>query len=127
VLGAHRARSLLRRQWLDVPLCRRAGRRGPTWGELAERFERCLGRLAFYVGKRVNDRQSAERIVSAVLEANLRLLVVEHDELEELRRLRAAADRLIAASVDAPPGTLRSRPSAPPGAARILTFRSPFP
>jgi hypothetical protein len=126
VPGADRARLLLRRQWLDIPLGRRGGRRGPTWGVIAERFDRCLGRLAFYVGKRVDDRGRVERIVTEVLEANLRLLVAEHDELEELRRLRAAADRRIATSGEARPGALRSRPPATPGAARILSFRSPL-
>lgn len=85
--------------WLDVPLGQRAGPGTPTWGSLAKRFERCSGRAAFYVAQRVDDRETLERILTKTLESNLDLLVEDHDELEELRRLRATADRLIATSV----------------------------
>jgi len=46
--------------------------------------------------------------VIEALERNPDLLVAEHDELEELRRLRSTADRLIATSVAARPGTRSS-------------------
>jgi hypothetical protein len=82
--------------WLDVPLGRRSGTNRPTWGSLAERFERCRGRVEFYVGRRVHDPRISVCIVIETLESNLDLLIVEHDELEELRRLRATVDRLIA-------------------------------
>jgi hypothetical protein len=91
-------------RWLDVPLGRYPGQKVPTWGALAERYDRCLGRVEYYVGRRVQDRGSSERIVAEALERNLDLLVAEHDELEELRRLRATADRLIATSAPATRG-----------------------
>jgi len=92
-------------RWLDIPLGRRSGREIPTWGALAQRYERCLGRVASYVGKRVHDPGVFDRIVGEALERNVDLLVAEHDELEELRRLRATADRLILRSGGAQPPT----------------------
>jgi hypothetical protein len=80
-------------RWLDVPLDAHA-----TWGRLAAGFDRCSGRVAFYVGQRVQDPAALERIVTEALERNVDLLLGEHDELEELRRLRATADQLIATS-----------------------------
>lgn len=94
----------LMRGWLDIPLGRCAGRTVPTWGALAERYDRCLGRVAFYVGQRVRDRGSLERIMAEAIEGNLDLLVADHDELDELRRLRATVDRLIATSAVTPGG-----------------------
>jgi hypothetical protein len=95
--------------WIDVPLGHPAESEAPTWGSLAERFERCSGRAAFYVARRVDDRSTFERILARTLESNLDLLVGEHDELEELRRLRATADRLIATSHIEDPGPRGSR------------------
>lgn len=86
-------------RWLDIPLGRRTGRSAPTWGLLAERYDRCRGRVSLYVGRRIHDRGTFERIVSEALQRNVDLLVSKHDELDELRRLRATADRLIASSV----------------------------
>ena len=90
--------------YLDIPLGRPSARRGPTGALLAERFQRCFGRVAFYVGQRVHDREACERIVAQAIEGNLDLLVSEHGELDELRRLRATADRLIATSAVTPGG-----------------------
>jgi hypothetical protein len=98
------------KRWLDVPIGRHSGRRDLTWGMFAARFDRCFGRIAFYVGQRVHDRETFERIVTEVLERNGDLLLVEHNELEELRRLRSTADRLMATSVAGRPGC-GSRPS----------------
>lgn len=95
--------------WIDVPLGHPAAAEAPTWGSIAERFERCSGRAAFYVGQRVDDRATVERILTKILESNLDLLVGDHDELEELRRLRATADRLIATSLIEDPGPRGSR------------------
>jgi hypothetical protein len=58
-------------------------------------FDRCFDRVYAYVSLRVNERESCERIVSAVLAANLDLLVSRGDEREELRQLEACSDRLI--------------------------------
>ncbi len=82
--------------WLDVPLGRHSRSAEMTWGSLAERFDRCTGRAAFYVGQRVQDRRAYECIVKEILTRNVDLLVAEDDELEELRRLRTTADCLIA-------------------------------
>jgi hypothetical protein len=97
-------------RWIEIPLGPDRGRGVPTWGALAERYDRCLGRVAFYVGQRVHDRGACERIVSEALESNVELLVAEHDELEETRRLRATAARLIAMSVGRRPGSGVPRP-----------------
>lgn len=88
--------------WLEVPLGRRAGPVVPTWGAVAERFDRCSGRVAFYVTQRVTDRRTIDRIVTETVESNLDLLVADCDELEELRRLRATVDRLIARGAAGP-------------------------
>lgn len=82
-------------RWLHIPLGLHSGREVPTWGALAERYERCLGRVAFYVDQRVRDRGASARIVAAALERNVDLFLAEHGELEELRRLKATADLLI--------------------------------
>jgi hypothetical protein len=96
-------------RWLEIPLGRYGGRRIPTWSALAERYDRCRGRVAFYVGQRVHDHGAFERIVTEALESNVELLVAEHGELEEIRRLRATAARLIAMSVGPRPGSGVSR------------------
>ena len=59
-------------------------------------FERCFARVHAYVARRTDDRESLERIVSAVLVANLELLIGRCDEAQEIRRLMRSADRLIA-------------------------------
>jgi hypothetical protein len=59
-------------------------------------FDRCFGRVYAYVSRRVKDRESCERIVSEVLEANLDLIVDRGDERQELSQLKASSDRLIA-------------------------------
>lgn len=84
-------------RWLDIPLGGYAGQPVPTWETIAERYGRCTGRVAFYVRARIQDRRTFERVVSESIERNIDLLVTEHDELEELRRLRSTADRLIGA------------------------------
>ncbi len=66
----------------------------PSREEFSSNFDRCFGLVYAYVSQRVNDRQSCERIVRAVLAANLDLLAEERDE-QELAQLKAASDRLI--------------------------------
>lgn len=82
-------------RWLDLPIESNPAGQIPTWGEVAERYERCLGRIAFYVGERVCSRAAAEIIVDEALRENPGLFVAQHDELGEFRRLRESADRLI--------------------------------
>jgi len=70
--------------------------------EFSAGFERCFGRVYAYVSRRVNDRETCERIVSQVMTASLDLLVgrVDEsvgrvDERRELSRLKVSSDRLI--------------------------------
>lgn len=58
-------------------------------------FDRSFRRVYAYVSRRVNDRESCQRIVRQVLAANLDLLVNGADGARELSRLKAASDRLI--------------------------------
>ena len=58
-------------------------------------FERCFDRVYAYVSRRVADTATCERIVGAVLAANLDLLVGPRDDRHELRRLKASSDRRI--------------------------------
>ena len=82
--------------WLEIPHRKGAGRPSPTWEVFSERFDRCFRRVSFYVSRRVNDRESFERIVMEVLAGNLELFIGQCSELEELKRLKASADRLLA-------------------------------
>jgi len=82
--------------WLEIPLRQGAGPTGPTWEVFAERFERCFRHVSSYVARRVADRESFERIVTKVLAGNLDLLTAPCHEREEMKRLRASADRLLA-------------------------------
>lgn len=90
-------------RWLDIPVARQPARDLPTWGVLAERYERCLRRVAFYVRHRVQDGTASAWIAAEVLERNVDLLLAEHGELEELRRLLNTSDRVIAAHAALPP------------------------
>jgi len=100
---------------LELPVGRRSGRKVPTWGAVAERFDRCLGRVSLYVGERIHDPGFCGRIVAGAIEGNLDLLVTEHGEREELRRLTATADRLIATG---------NAPASRAGYARRVTPRT---
>jgi hypothetical protein len=67
------------------------------WSRLqTECFDRCFWRVSLYVSRHVNDRESIERIVTEVLAGNLDLFIAQCSELEELKRLKASADRLLA-------------------------------
>lgn len=88
--------SQIQMAWLQIPLPNRSWRSIPTWRVFSERFERCLRRVSFYVNRRVSDRDTVGRIVTRVLVENPDLFIAHSDELEELRRLQASADRLLA-------------------------------
>jgi hypothetical protein len=62
-------------------------------------FERCFARVHAYVARRTDNRESLERIVSAVLVENWELLIGRSDEAQEICRLRRSADRLIGGEV----------------------------
>jgi len=96
--------SRLQNVWLQLPVRKGAGRSSPTWDVFSDRFERCFRRVSFYVGRRVNDRESFERIVTDVLAGNLDLLIAQYGEMEELKRLKASADRLLALEAATSPG-----------------------
>ena len=68
----------------------------PTFGVFAERFDRCFRRVSCYVAARVNDRERFERVVTEALAENLGVCIAQLGELEELKRLRTSADRLLA-------------------------------
>jgi hypothetical protein len=89
--------------WLQIPLPKCPWLAIPTWQVFAERFERCLRRTSFYVNRRVSDRGARGRIVTQVLVENPGLFVAHFDELEELRRLEASANRLLALEAAASP------------------------
>ena len=69
----------------------------PATAELLTRgYERWFAPLHAYVSRHVAGPQVRERIVREVLSENLDLLVGRRDKDLEVRRLEAAADRLIA-------------------------------
>lgn len=88
--------SQLQTDFLQIPVHKGAGRPTPTWEVFSERFDRCLRRVSFYVSRRVSDRETLGRIVTRVLVENLDFFVAPSDEPEELKRLRASADQLLA-------------------------------
>jgi len=66
-----------------------------TREEFSAAFDRCFARVYAYVGRRVNDAKSCERVVSEVLAENLDLLVDGGDGRQEVIQLKASSDRLI--------------------------------
>jgi hypothetical protein len=52
----------------------------------------------------VNDRESLTRIVTEVLSGNLDLFIAQYGELDEMRRLKESADRLLALGAAISPG-----------------------
>jgi hypothetical protein len=93
--------SQLQTDWLQIPLPRGTT---PSWEAFSERFDRCLRRVSFYVSRRVSDRQSLGRIVTRVIVENLDFFAAECDQPNELRRLRASADRILALEAATSPG-----------------------
>jgi hypothetical protein len=104
--------SLLKTQWLEVPIGADAGRASPTWGAFSEGFERCLRGVSLHVSRRVGDRTCLESVVTEVVVDNLHLIVSQLGEREKLDRLLVAADLLIARR--AAPG-LRETDGCAPG------------
>jgi hypothetical protein len=88
--------SQIQTAWLEIPPPKSSWRSVPTWQVFSERFERCLRRVSFYVSRRVGNHDVRGRIVTRVLIENPDLFVVHCDELEEMRRLEASADRMLA-------------------------------
>jgi len=87
----------LQTAWLEIPA-------RPTWEDFTERFDRCFRHVSLYVGRHVNDRKRLRQIVTEVLTGSLDLFMAPRDEREELQRLNASADRLIALRAPTLPG-----------------------
>jgi hypothetical protein len=88
--------SLLRAQWLDIPIVVPDEHARLTWGAFAEGFERCLRDVSLHVSQRVADRKGLEGIVTEVIVDHLDLLASLLGESEKRDRLLVAADLLIA-------------------------------
>jgi hypothetical protein len=91
--------SLLRAQWLDVPIAALDAHARPTWGAFSEVFLRCLQEVSSHVSQRVTDREVLEGVVTEVVVENLDLLVSRLGEREKCDRLLVVADLLIARRV----------------------------
>ena len=87
----------------------------PTWEDFSERFDRCFRRVSYYVGRRVTDCESIERIVTEVLTGSADLLIAQRSELEEIKCLKASADRLLALETAISSGASPSSPPCEPG------------
>ena len=81
-----------------------------TWDSFSERLDRCFQHVSSYVGEHVSDRNWFRHIVTEILAGSLDLFVTPCDEREELRRLEASADRVLARLSPSvrQPGTSRS-------------------
>jgi len=97
-------RSDLMTAWLEIPAREGAGSKPPSWAAFSERLDRCFQHVSLYVGQHVTDRKRLGQIVTDVLASSLDLFTMPCDEREELRRLRASADRLLAIGTPAAPG-----------------------
>lgn len=80
-----------------------------TREEFSAAFDRCFPRVHAYVSRRVDDRESCQRIVSEVLTENLDLLADPGDERRECSQLKASADRLIRVEAAIASPLLRAR------------------
>lgn len=87
----------LQTAWLEIPGI-------ATWEDFSERFDRCFRHVSLYVGKHVNDGKRHRQIVTEVLTGSLDLFMAPRDEREELQRLNASADRLLARGALTLPG-----------------------
>ena len=88
--------SRLQKTWLQIPLRQSAELALPTWEVFSEHFDRCFRRVSLYVGRHVSDRTSLEQIVRRVLSQNIGLFIEPCDAQEEMTRLKASADRMLA-------------------------------
>jgi len=96
----------LHTDWLHIPLPKRAGRaKTPSWEVFAERFDRCVRRVSFYVSQRVSDPEALSRIVMQIVIENPAFFTAESDDPETLRRLRASTEHLLALEAASHPPT----------------------
>lgn len=87
--------SLLKVQWLDVPIEKGADSANLTWQAFSETFGVCLWGVSDYVARRVDDRALLESLVTKVFVDNPEVLVSRDEDREKLRRLLTAADLLL--------------------------------
>lgn len=87
--------SLLQVQSLDVPIERGTHSADLTWQAFSETFGVCLRAVSDHVARCVDDRALLKSIVTRVFVDNLGVLVCPDEDREKLRRLLAAADRLL--------------------------------
>jgi len=87
--------SLLKTQWLDVPIGKNADQVNLTWGDFSQRFDACLRGVSLHFARWVEDRARLESLVTEVLIDNLGILVSDLGESDLLRSLCEAADRLL--------------------------------
>jgi hypothetical protein len=87
--------SLLQTTSLQIPLRKDARHTSPTWAEFSERFDRCFRAVCDHVNGRVIDNAVLRHIVTRVLTENMDLFIAQHDDPDELERVRASADRLL--------------------------------
>lgn len=87
----------LQTAWLEIPAI-------PSWQDFSARFDRCFRHVSLYVEQHVNDRERRRQIVTEVLTGSLDLFLAPRDEREELERLNASADRLLALGAPTLPG-----------------------
>jgi hypothetical protein len=80
----------------------------PTWEDFSVRLDRCFRHVSLYVGQQVNDRNRLREVVTEVLKGSLDLLLTPSDEREELRRLHASADQILALAAPPLPGARTS-------------------
>jgi len=87
----------LQTAWLEIPAI-------ASWEDFSERLDRCFRHVSLYAGRHVNDRERLRQIVTEVLTGSLDLFMAPREEREELQRLNASADRLLALGAPTLPG-----------------------
>jgi hypothetical protein len=94
-LARQRPWSVLRTDWLDLPIGQDACHANLTWMNFAESFDLCLRGVSLHVAGCVDDRARLEGIVTRVFVDHLHVLVGRMGDCEKLDLLLSAADRLI--------------------------------
>jgi hypothetical protein len=94
----------LQMAWLEIPIREGSMPTLPTWEDFSVRLDRCFRQSSLYVGQHVNDRSRFRQVVTEVLTGSRDLFMTPSDEREELRHLKASADRLLALEAPALPG-----------------------
>ena len=96
-------RSGLQSAWLDSSPGNGTEAGSETWDSFSDRLDRCFQQVSSYVGEHVSDRNWFRHVVTEVLAGSLDLFITPRDEQEELKRLKASADRVLAHLSATPP------------------------